>query len=180
MKFINLNRLNRLNRREKYYVAAAAAMVGIFLVFQLIIFPISDKRELLERTLAQRTDELKEMRGLQSEYLALEETAQRAKSQLARRDKNFTLFSYLGNLADTVGIKANVSSMKSSSDVVADVNMATVKLEIDNITTEQFAKYLHQIEYSGYNLFVKRMVITKKTKPEGYIDVSLQVETVES
>lgn len=176
MKFINLNRLNRLNRREKYYVLGGAAMVGVFLLFQLIIFPISDKRELLERKLSQKTDELKEMLELQSEYLALEKTAQRAKSELARRDKNFTLFSYLGNLADTIGIKDNVSSMKSSSSD----NMSMVKLEIDNITMEQFAKYLHQIEYSGNNLFVNRMVISKKSKPAGYIDVSLQVETVES
>jgi hypothetical protein len=176
MKFINLNRLNRLNRREKYYVVGGAVLVGIFILFKLIIFPISEKRDRLNRALSQKTVELKEILELQSEYLTLEKTAKRAKSELARRDKDFTLFSYLGTLADTVGIKDNVTSMKpSSSD-----NMATVKLEIDNITMEQFTKYLHQIEYSGNNLFVKRMVISKKTKPEGYIDVSLQVETVES
>lgn len=177
---IKLINLNRLNRREKYYVTAAAVVISVFLVFQLIIFPISSKRQRLERALAQKTEALQEMRGLQSEYLELEETALQAKSELARRDKNFELFSFLDRLAGQVGIKNNVTSMKPSSSVVSDVKIATVQVKIDTITMDQFAKYLHQIEYSGNNLFVKRMIISKASKSEGYIDVSLQVETVES
>jgi type II secretory pathway component PulM len=177
MKSINLN---RLNHRERYYVLAGALMVAVFLVFQLIIFPISDKRDRLERALTEKTRELKEIIALQADYLSLKKTEQRAEATLARRDKNFSLSSYLSNLANTVGIKKNVSSMKPSSSVVANVNIATVELKIDTITMEQLAKYLHQVEYSGNNLFVKRMVITKKSKPEGFIDVQLKVETVES
>lgn len=180
MKAVSLNRLNRLNRRERYYVAGAAIVIAVFLLLQLIIFPVLDKRERLGRALTEKSKTLNEILTLQSEYYALEEKAQSAKSQLARRDKNFTLFSYLGTLADEVGIKENVTSMKPSSSVVADVNMTTVELKIDSITMEQFSKYLYQIEYSDNNLFVKRMVISKTNKAEGYIDVSMQVETVES
>lgn len=169
-----------LNRREKYYVTAAAVVLAVFLFFQFIVFPIQNKRGRLERTLAQKTEALKEVLALQSEYVELEKNAQRAKSELTRRDKNFTLFSFLGNLSDKVGVKENVTSMKPSSSVVANVKIVTVELDIDAITMEQLAKYLYQIEYSGNNLFVKSMIISKASKPEGYIDVSLQVETVES
>lgn len=178
MKHINLN---RLNRRERYYVTAAAAVIAVFLVFQLIIFPISNKRERLERALAQKTEALQDMRLLETEYLELEKTALHAKSELSRRDKNFQLDSFIYNLALQVGInKNNITSVDPSSSVVEDVKIATVRVELDTITMEQFAKYLHSIEYSGNNLFVKRMIVSKTTKPEGYIDVSLQVETVES
>lgn len=177
MKYINLN---RLNRREKYYVTAAAGVIAVFLVFQLIIFPISNKRERLNRALTQKTEAIQAMRALETEYLELEKTALHAKSALSRRDKNFQLDSFLYGLARQIGINSNVTSVDPSSSVVEGVKIATVRLEIDTITMEQFAKYLHQIEYSGNNLFVKRMIISKTTKPEGYIDVSLQVETVES
>lgn len=175
MKYINLN---RLNRREKYYVTAAAVVIAVFLVFQLVIFPISNKRESLERALVQKTEALQEMRALQSEYFELEETDLQTKSELAQRDKNFDLYSFLNTLADKVGIK--IKSIKPSSSVVNEVKIATVQVEIDNITTEQFTNYLYQIEYSGNSLRVKPMKITKTSKPEGYIDVSLRVETVES
>lgn len=176
MKFINLN---RLNRREKYYVAAAAVIIAVFLVFQLIINPISNNRKRLNRELAQKTEALKEIQALQSEYLDLEKITERAKSELLQRDENFELFSFLDRLAGQEGIKW--TSMKpSSSGAVDGVKTSTVQVEFDAIPMEPFIKYLHQIEYSGNNLFVKRMIISKTNKPEGYIDVSLRVETVES
>lgn len=177
MKYINLN---RLNRREKYYVTAAAAVIAVFLVFQLVIFPISDKRERLERALTQKTEALADMRALQSEYFELEETALQTKSELARRDKNFDLYAFLNTLAGQVGITDKVDSIKPDSSIVNGVEIATVRVEIDKITMEQFAKYLYQIEYSGNSLRIDSLKITKTTKPEGYIDVSLRVETVES
>lgn len=180
MKGISLNRLNRLNRRERYYVVGGAILIAIFLVLQLVIFPVLDKRDRLKRALSEKSKTLSEIQVLQSEYHDLEKKARVAKARLSRRDKDFTLFSYLGTLADEVGIKENVTSMKPSSSVIADVNMATVELKIDTITMAQFTKYLYEIEYSDNNLFVKRMVISKTSKAEGYIDVSMQVETVAS
>lgn len=178
MKYISLN---RLNRREKYYVAAAAVVIAIFLVFQLIISPISNKRDHLERALTQKTEALQEMRALQSENIELEKTAIQAKSELARRDKNFDLSSSLTDLARQVGIVDKVKGVTGSSkEGLNGVKIATARVEIDNITIDQFAKYLHQIEYSGNLLSIKGMRVSKTTKPEGYIDVTMQVETVES
>ena len=79
-----------------------------------------------------------------------------------------------------MGIKDNVTRMKPSTSAVGDVKMATVEVKIDTITMNQLSQYLYRVEYSGNNLFVKRMSISETSKPEGYIDVVLQVETVES
>jgi general secretion pathway protein M len=169
-----------LSRREKLYVAAAAGVIAIFLFLQLVIFPIMNKRDRLERILSEKTETLQEMRSLQAEFLTLEETAERAKSQLASRDKNFSLFSFLDQLAGDVGIKDNVSRMKPSTSTEGEVKMATVEVKIDEITMNQLSQYLYRIEYSGNNLFINRISISETSKPEGFIDVRLQVETVES
>jgi len=169
-----------LNRREKLYVAVAAGVIAVFLFLQLAIFPILNKRERLERTLLEKTETLLEMRSLQADYSALEKTADRAKSELARRDKNFSLSSFLNQLAGDVGIKNNVTRMDTSSSTVVDVKIAKVEVKIDTITMTQLSNYLYRVEYSGNNLFVKRIAISETSKPEGYIDVVLHVETVES
>ena len=169
-----------LNRREKLYVSIAAGVITVFLFLQLVIFPILNKRERLERIRVEKTQELQEMQSLNADYLALEKTAERAKSELARRDKDFSLFSYLDQLAGDVGIKDNVTRMKPYPSVVGDVKMAMVEVNIDTITMNQLSNYLYRVEYSGNNLFVKGMSISVTSKPEGYIDVVLQVETVES
>jgi general secretion pathway protein M len=169
-----------LNRREKLYVSVAAAVIGIFLFLQLVIFPIQNKRERLERTLLDKTETLQEMNSLHTEYAVLEKTAERAKSELARREKNFSLTSFLNQLAGSVGIEDNIKRMDDDSSTVGDVKMATVEVKIETITMDQLSNYLYRIEYSGNNLFVKEMSISETSKPEGYINVVLQVETVES
>ena len=170
-----------LSRREKYYLAIAAGVIGIFLFLQLIIFPISDKKQRLERILSEKTESLSEIRSLQAEYLALEKTAERAKFELSTRDNNFSPISFLDRLAEEVSIKENVTRMEMSpARVVADVKVVTVELKIETITTAQLADYLYKIEYSGNNLLVKRMSISQSSKPEGYINVVLQIETVEA
>ncbi len=169
-----------LNRREKNYVIGGVVFLVVLLFFQLIIFPLLHKRDRLIRSLADKTEELQQMQSLQSEYLVLEKNAQLVKSELTRRDKNFSLFSFLDQLAGEVGIKENVSSMKPSSSTVSDVKIAILKLKIEAITMEQLANYLYRVEYSGNNLYVRRMAISETSKPAGYIDVTLQVETIES
>lgn len=178
MKFINLSYLNRLNRREKYYVTAAALVIAVFLVFQLVISPISNKREVLERGLAEKTEALQEMLSLQSEYFELEKTNSQATSELARRDKKFDLRSSLNRMAKQVGI--DVKSVDPSSREVNGVKIATARVVIKTTTMELFTKYLHQIEYSGDSLRISSMIISRTSKPEGYINVDLKVETIVS
>jgi general secretion pathway protein M len=173
MKAINLN------RREKYIVAGGACCLLIVLVLLLVVSPLLNKRERLTRALAAKTIELDEIRGLQADYLILQEKAGRAKGNLAKRDKDFSLYSFLDSLARDVGIK--VSSMKESSpSSQGDANIKTtmVELKLQAITMEQLAQYLHKVEYSGNNLYIKRMSISETSKLEGYIDVALQVETI--
>jgi len=170
-----------LNRREKYVVAGGACCLLVFLVFILVVFPLLNKRERLARALAAKTIELDEIRGLQADYLILQEKAGRARAALDRRSKDFSLYSFLDSLVGDIDIRGNVSYMKPSTSVQKDTNakVSTVELKLQAITMEQLSKYLHRVEYSGNNLFVKRLSISETTKPEGYIDVVLQVETIE-
>jgi type II secretory pathway component PulM len=168
-----------LSPREKNYIAIAAGVIGIFLFIQLIVAPVLKKSATLERIISTKSDDLAEMRVLQSEYLTIKKAAERAKTELVRREKGFSPISFLDRLAEKVNIK--VASVKtSSSKEVAGVKVVTLQLKIEAITTEQLVNYLYQVEYSGNNLTVNRMSISKTSKPDGYINVVLQIETIES
>lgn len=171
-----MKRLN-LNRREKYTVTGLVCFIVILLVFKLMIYPPLDKRERLSRVLAEKTIELKEIRALQSEYYTLHNKANIARTALDKRSKDFSLFSYLDSLVGEIDIKENLTRIKPSTS--SDKKVSTVDLKLQAITMEQLSKFLYRIEYSGNNLYVKRMSISEKSKPEGYIDVVLQVETIE-
>jgi general secretion pathway protein M len=171
----------KLNNREKYAVLGAIACLAFFLVMQILIFPMLNKRERLTRAIQERSIALKEMRTMKSEHQSFQKQANATKATLAKREKSFSLFSYLDRLIGEVGIKENVKYMKPSTSVQKETQfkIITVELKLQAITTEQLTRYLHGVEHTDNNLHIKRMSISETGKPEGYIDVVMQVETFE-
>lgn len=169
----------KLKKREKYAVGSAVAFLVFFLVMQLLIFPLLDQRKRLTRVIQQRSTELREMQAMRAAYLSFEKQASTAKQTLANREKSFSLFSFLDRLIGQVGIKANVKYMKPSTSVQKEtkIKISTVELKLEAITMLQLTSYLHGVEQTDYNLHVKRMSVSETSKPEGYIDVIMQVET---
>jgi len=176
-----LNKFKNLNRREKYAVYAASALIALFIVIQFIISPIINKRDRLERTLQAKTKILEQMSALQSEYGIIKEKAVTYKKRFNARNKNFTLFSFLDRLADKTGIKNHISYMKpSTSDKgQSGYKISKVEMKLQSITLSQLTSYLHGVETSKNVVSIKRISIVKTGSQEKYVNAVLQIETVE-
>jgi general secretion pathway protein M len=72
--------------------------------------------------------------------------------------------------------------MKPSKTVQKNSNykISRVEMKLDAITLEQLATYLYGVETSKNMVMVKKVSISKKEKQQGFINVVLQVETVET
>lgn len=171
-----------LNKREKYYVSIAAGFVALFVIMQFVVFPLMDKRNRLRRTVSVNAERLEEMRSLEKEYLTLSAQADLAQTQLNQREAGFSLFSFLDGLVSKIGLKDRISYMKPSSTNTQDARfkLSTVEMKFQAITLEQLTQYLFQVETAGKSAKVKRISITQTSKQEGYVDVVLQVETLEA
>jgi general secretion pathway protein M len=171
----------RLSKREKYAVSAAIAVVGIFILIRFVWFPAMDYQSRLYRTLKHKTDILMQMRGLQAEYQDLMQSAERLKRRYARRQKGFTLFSFLDRLARDTGIKDNIAYMKPSSAAQKDseYKVSIVELKLQGINLKTLTDYLYGVETSRNAITIKRASITKTGKNKALIDAVLQVEAVE-
>lgn len=170
-----------LNRREKYYVAIAGAVIAILLFSQLVISPINKKRDSLSRALVVDRQQLQEMRSLQSELKQLKEKATVAQSKNSTRAKNFNLSNFLNKLAGEQSIATKIDKMGGvETETIGGVEVSTLELKLKGITTEQLSKFLYSVECSGNNLFVEALEITQTSKPADYIDVRLEVKTFAS
>jgi len=178
---MNLNKLKNLNKREKYAVYAASGLIAVFILIQVIISPVINKRERLTRTLQAKTKILEEMRTLQSEYAIIREKARLSKKRFEARNKGFTLFSFLDRLADKSGIKNHITYMKPSTSAreKSGYKVSKVEMKLQSITLKQLTSYLHGVETSKNIVSIKRISIVKTGIKEGYINVVLQIETVE-
>lgn len=170
-----------LNKREKYAIGAAAAFLCLFIIVQFVLVPIIDKRDRLNRLINVKTKTIAEMLTLKSEYDTVVTHINLSKNRLAKRQKGFTLFSFLDILAGETGIKNKIKYMKPSSTSQKDgpLKLSLVEMKLEAVTLKQLTAYLHRVETSENTVFVKRISISKADKPPGTIDAVLQVETYE-
>ncbi len=173
--------LNRLNKRERYAIFAAAAFVLLFVVVEFIVAPIMDRQQRLETAIRQKQATLTDMQRMKLEYEALKNENERFKRNFSDRPEGFTLFSFLDALAGEAGVKDNIAYMKPSKSRPKNspYNLSMVELKLQEINIKQLTPYLHMIETSKNMVFIRRISITKTGK-EGMIDAILQVETFEA
>lgn len=171
----------KLNRREKISIVAAAAAVVIFLVMQLLVFPLFDSNARLSRTLSTRQQELEQIRSLQEAYRKTTEKAEQAQRYLKTRRPGFTLFSFLETLAGQTGVKSHIAYMKPTTTSQKDspYRLSMVEMKLQEVTMSQLLAYLHGIETSRDMIAVKRLSISKGEQNADLINTVFQVETLE-
>lgn len=180
----NFNRFmdQRLNRREQVVVYIGGVILLVFILVQFMIVPLFKQHHQLERMVARKAVELNEIHKLRQEYDVLKGAANRSTRHFSRREKGFTLFSFLDTLAGTAGVKDKISYMKPSSIKQPDspYKKSQVEMKLDQITMDQLTRVLHGIETSKNMVVVKRLSISRKGKTQGTISVVIQAETLES
>ena len=176
-----LAKFNKLNKRERYAIMIAVGVVGIFLIVQLIIEPIFSKTEQKKKNLQTKSVMLEQMRQWQAEYDGLTQKANLSKSHFRNRQKGFTLYSFLNQLAGEAEIKDRITNMKPTKKAQKNspYKLSRVEMKLDAITLEQLTNYLYRVETSKNMVDIKKISITKKDKKQGLITAVLQVETVE-
>lgn len=171
----------KLSKREKYSIFMAVGFICLFIVLQLILFPLMDKRSRIQRTLQVKTKILKEMFLLKSEYDIIRKKADLLETRLAGRKKGFTLFSFLDRLAGEAGIKDRIAYMKPSTSTTTNSRYKTssVEMKLESISLGELVTYLYKTETSKNLVHIKRISISKTGTEGGFLNAILHVETFE-
>ncbi|HIJ55902.1 MAG TPA: hypothetical protein HPQ03_07245 [Deltaproteobacteria bacterium] len=171
--------LRKLSNREKYSIYAAFAVMVIFVFFQFICFPAMEKRDRLKSAFQAKIRMLEDMQKLKAEFRDLGDRAKQLKVQFSKREKGFTLFSFLDKLAQEVGVKNNIAYMKPSRNVQknSSIKISSVEMKIQSIGLSKLADYLYKAETSPNMVIIRRASLTKKGTTD--IDAVLQVEAMD-
>ncbi len=172
--------LKNLSKREKIAVTAAAVVIIVVALAQYVITPILNEHKLLKRNIRIKTQAVKEMRMLQTEYNNLARKTEQAKHRFANRKKDFRLFSFLEKLASEAGVKSNITNMKPSTSTSTDASytISKVEMKLQAVTLNQITAFLHKVETTGNMVVIRRLSLSRTSKKKPYIDAILQVETI--
>ena len=153
--------------------------MGIFFLMQLVVFPLLDNRKRLQRSVEVKEVGLRDMLRMQAEYQGYQSGSQGIEKFLANRKRGFTLFSFLEQAAGAAEVKDNIKYMKpSASKGSGPYKESMVEIKLETITMKQLVGYLHRIESPKNVTSIKRISIKGNKKEPGYLDVVLQVLTL--
>ena len=170
----------KLARREKYLISTAAALVSAFLLFQFLVFPFFEKREQFRKGIRAKEKELREMTVLSARYQDLKKNSSQMENILSRRNRSFTLFSFLEHAAGEAQVKDHIKYMKPSTSKGSGPYIESlVEMKLEGITLDQLVNYLYRIEKPEDLTVIRRVSISDNKKEEGYLDSILQVLTIQ-
>ena len=170
----------KLARRERFFVVAALLFIVVFFLFQFLIFPFLTAKGRIEKGVQAKTDALKEMRVLISEFERYKNGSQGIKVALEKRKKGFTLFSFLEKAAGDADVKEHIKYMKPSTSAGPEPYIESlVEIKLELVTLKQLIDYLYRIESTENVVIVKRFSANENKKKDGYLDAILQVLTFE-
>ncbi len=170
----------KLARRERFFVVAALLFIVVFFLFQFLIFPFFTAKGRIEKGVQAKTDALKEMRVLISEFERYKNGSQGIKEALEKRKKGFTLFSFLEKAAGDADVKEHIKYMKPSTSAGPEpYKESLVEIKLELVTLKQLIAYLYRIESTENVVIVKRFSANENKKKDGYLDAILQVLTFE-
>jgi len=173
----------KLARREKILVYLTLLLIIGIVIVQFVVFPFMAERDRLIANVRYKSNALKELFTLKHEFDIVQHKANAAKEKMARRQRNFSLYSFLEKVASEAGLKSHVEKMQDNSakkDKDSPYKVASVEMKLKDVTLEQLSPFLYKIEKSKNNLTIGKIVIKEQTKNEGYINVSLKVMTIET
>ncbi len=171
--------IEKLSSRERWVVFGGIGFVFCFAVLQLVIIPVLDAQESLERSISRKKQELNQIRELQQEYYTLKSGEGTVQARIDQRESGFTLFTFLDRQATEAKVKKQIMYMKPSTVVGDELNEAMVEMKLQQITLNDLVGFLRLVESDENVVFIRRFSVQESGDKQGYFDSILQIVTFE-
>jgi len=168
----------KISQRDRYLIGLAVGVVCLGLLAQFAIMPFISRLHSLEGAIAAKREGLREMARLGREHQAFQSDSEGIAEKLARRRKDFTLFSFLEAGASEARVKDKIKSMKpSESSGKGPFQESQVEMKLERITLEELVSYLKRIEAPEQAVTIKRLAVNNNKQEAEYLDAIIQVLT---
>ena len=171
--------IEKLSSRERWVLFGGIGFVLCFAVLQLVIIPILDAQNNLEKSISRKKLELNEIRALQQDYYTLKSEEGTVQARINQRESGFTLFTFLDQQATEAKVKKQIMYMKPSTVVGEQLNETMVEMKLQQITLNDLVGFLRLVESEKNVVFIRRFSVQESGDKQGYFDSILQIVTFE-
>jgi type II secretory pathway component PulM len=168
-------RYQKLEPRERILVQIAGALIAVFLIYNLIYMPIVDLSSGLEDKIAQRQQDLIDIRRLAATYAQVKSDLANAERHTVPLGRDFSLFSVIeASMTKSVG-RDKIGSITPGSDrkLTDGFTEYSVQLKLDNVNLAQLVDALYGINSLSMPIGVSNIRIERRTQDTHSYDVDL-------
>lgn len=165
--------------REKRVLAIAAAAVVLLAVYLIVDGIVSSYQDLGSKIELKRQD-LAKITHLRDQYVETHRQLEEVRARLDKTQKDFSVLSFIEDLANREGIREKIGSMKPKKiPLNEEFEESSVEIQMDNVSLPKLVDFAYKIENSGHLLKIKRLRIKPRYDDRNQLNVTLQVSTYE-
>lgn len=165
-----------MSKRERTLVLAGGIVIGLSLLFVLIVDPLLDTLDRLERQEVRKQKDLAELAMLGQAYLAKQDRLVKSESRMPGADSHFSLLTFLEEAATTANVRERITGMQPQTQSLAQGYEETaVDLRLESIQLPDLLTLLVAIDQAPYDLHVRHLQIRPKFDNPVNIDATVRV-----
>ena len=169
-------RWRQMSQRERTIVLAGGIVLGLSLIFVLIVDPLLDQLDRLNRQEIRKQKDLTELAALGQAYRAKQDRLAKTESRMPRADSHFSLLTFMEEAATTAHVRERITSMQPQVQSLAQGYEETaVDLRLDGIQLPDLLALLVAIDQAPYDLHVRHLQIRPKFDNPSNIDATVRV-----
>ena len=164
--------------QRKIIIFFLAGVIMLIATWQWAFMPLINYQKKLDQSIASNTRRLEQLLTYEQQLNHLLATTMNSQPARKNPPANFTLFSYLDNLATRNNLKQNIDFLRPSNKQLSDeVSLEIVDLRLKAVRLGKLMPFLAKIESSEFAISIDRLTIRTEKEP-GLLDVDLTCSIV--
>lgn len=172
--------IRNLSGREKGIIVLGLISAVAIIVYGSVAAPLVERYINLDRVIAQKESQYRDLIQLREEYAALKKEYTELEKAASKTKEGFSPLTFMEGVSVQAKIKDKVVSMKPMlSPVSGNFRESSIEVKIERVVLEQIMRYLHLTESSDYPLRVKTLHLKSRYDDPGLMDASVVVSFYE-
>ena len=171
-------RWQQFSQRERMIVAVGGAIVTAALAFLLLIDPLVETIDKLDRQARRKAKDSQELALVAQEYMVKQARIAKLEEQMPVPPAQFSLLAFMEEATTTAQIRDRIVGMQPQAPVVVQGYQETsVDLRLDGVTLPQLLALLVAIEQAPYDVQVRHLQMKPRYDNPVNLDATLRIVT---
>lgn len=169
-------RWQQLAGRERSMLLIGGGVVALSLLFVFVVDPLMATLDRLDRQMARKQKDIRELTALGQEYSTKRARLAKAESRMPASDTQFSLVTFMEEAATAAHVRERIAGMQPQVQALAQgYQENAVDLRLEGVQLPELLALLVAIDQAPYDLQVRHLQIRPKFDNPVNLDATIRV-----